>query len=95
MTRFALAILAMLFVTGCKTEKDQAFTTCRAQSYSTVNRNERRERITACMLANGYKRQPCGSLGALILNHRVERYLNASCFANPLDNVPVVEWLPL
>ena len=95
MARFALAILAMLFLTACKTEKDQAFATCRAQSDDAPNRNERRERIAACMLANGYKRQPCGSLGTAILNHRVERYLNASCFANPLDNVPVVEWLPL
>ena len=95
MTRFALAILATLLLTACKTEKDQVFASCRAQSHGATNRNERHERITACMLANGYKRQPCGSLGALILNHRVERYLNASCFANPLDAVPVVEWLPL
>ena len=95
MTRFAVAILAMLFLTACKTEKDQAFAACRAQSYNTPNRNERRGKITACMLANGYRRQPCGSLGAIILNHRAERYLNASCFATPLDNVPIVEWLPL
>ena len=95
MTRFALAILATMLLAACKTEKDQAFAGCRAQSYSAPNRSERRERITACMLANGYKRQPCGSLGALILNHRVERYLNASCFADPLENVPMVEWLPL
>jgi len=95
MTRFALVILATLLLAACKTEKDQVFATCRAQSYGAPNRNERHERITACMLANGYKRQRCGSLGALILNHRVERYLNASCFADPLDNVPVVEWLPL
>jgi hypothetical protein len=95
MTRFALAILATLLLAACKTEKDQVFATCRAQSYSAPNRNERHERITACMLASGYRRQPCGSVGAVILNHRVERYLNASCFANPLDNVPVVEWLPL
>jgi hypothetical protein len=95
MTRFVLVVLASLFLTGCKTEKDQAFATCRAKSYSAPNRTERREMITACMLANGYKRQPCGSLGALILNHRIERYLNASCFASPLDNVPSVEWAPL
>jgi hypothetical protein len=95
MTRFVLAILATLFLTGCKTEKDQLFATCRAKSYSVANKMERREMITACMLANGYKRQPCGSLGTLILNHRIERYLNASCFASPLDNVPSVEWLPL
>ena len=95
MTRFVLAILATLLLTGCKTEKDQMFATCRAKSYSAPNRMERRQMITACMLGKGYQRQPCGSLGSLILNHRVERYLNASCFANQLDNVPSVEWLPL
>jgi hypothetical protein len=95
MTRFVLAILAASFLTGCKTEKDRAFATCRAKSYSAPNRIVRREMITACMLASGYKRQPCGSLGTLILNHRIERYLNASCFASSLDSVPSVEWLPL
>jgi Prokaryotic membrane lipoprotein lipid attachment site len=95
MRRFVLAILATLLLTGCKTEKDRVFAGCRAKSYSAANRMERREMITACMLGNGYQRQPCGSLGSLILNHRVERYLNASCFANTLDNVPSVEWMPL
>jgi type IV pilus biogenesis protein CpaD/CtpE len=95
MTRFVLAALATLLLTGCKTEKDQVFAACRAKTYNAPNRMERREMITDCMLANGYKRQPCGSLGTLILNHRVERYLNASCFADPLDNLPSVEWAPL
>jgi hypothetical protein len=95
MTRFVFALLATLFLTGCKTEKDQVFAACRAKSYSAANRMERREIITDCMLGRGYRRQQCGSLGALILNHRVERYLNASCFASPLDGVPSVEWMPL
>jgi 5-methylcytosine-specific restriction endonuclease McrA len=95
MMRFVLAILATLLLTGCKTEKDRVFAGCREKSYSAPNGMERREMIAACMLRNGYQRQPCGSLGSLILNHRVERYLNASCFANTLDNVPSVEWMPL
>ena len=95
MTRIVLAIFATLFLTGCRTEKDHVLAACRAKSHSASHKMERREILTACMLGNGYKRQPCGSLGTLILNHRVEGYLNAQCFTNPLDSVPNVEWMPL
>jgi hypothetical protein len=94
MTRFALAILATLLLAGCETEKEQVFATCRAQSYN-APKKDRREMITACMEGKGYQRQPCGYWENLILNHRLWRYLNASCFTSPLDSAPVVEWMPL